>query len=140
MFKLFKSVIERGGFELSDMNKKIYTLYIKGEITEKQCQELQNLAQSNAKVKNDTDVIQKLIDLERRIMKVEELLAKDDVTSPEEAPEGSDTNYPEFESGKWYYGGHKITFEGKNYECIAPEGSVCVWNPKDYPAYWTEIE
>jgi hypothetical protein len=140
MVNCFKSVIERGNFELSDMLKKIYVSYVKGEITEKECSELQNLAQGNAKPENDTDVIKKVASLEMRIMKVEELLAKDDVTSPEEAPEGSDTNYPEFESGKWYYGGHKITFEGKNYECIAPEGSVCVWNPKDYPAYWKEID
>lgn len=140
MFEVFKGVIERGGFELSDMNKKIYTSYIKGEITEKQCQELQTLAQSNATPKNDTDVIKKIIDLEKRILRMEEMLESGGEMTPDEAPEGSGTNYHEFASGRWYYGGDKISFEGKNYECTAPEGSVCVWNPKDYPAYWSEIE
>lgn len=140
MFNIIKSVIDRGKFDLPDILDKIKMSYITGDITEEQCQELQNLAQSNAKAEHSTDVIHKLIDLEKRILKLEELLAKDEESAPEEAPEGSEATYLEFKSGKWYYGGDKISFEGKNYECTAPEGTVCVWNPKDYPAYWQIIE
>jgi hypothetical protein len=140
MFNIIKSVIDRGKFDLPDILDKIKTSYIIGDITEEQCQELQNLAQSNAKAEHSTDVIQKLIDLERRVLKLEALLKNDEESAPEEAPEGSEATYPEFASGKWYYGGDRISFEGKNYECTAPEGTVCVWNPKDYPAYWSEIE
>ena len=32
--------------------------------------------------------------------------------------------------------GDKITFEGGKYKCIAPDGVVCVWSPKEYPVYW----
>lgn len=38
--------------------------------------------------------------------------------------------------GKWYYNGDKITFEGVKYKCIAPDGVVCMWSPKEYPVYW----
>ena len=49
-------------------------------------------------------------------------------------------SYLEFVAGKWYYTGDRIAFEGKNYECIAPEGVVCVWSPLEYPVYWVKIE
>ena len=140
MHNIIKTVLQTGNFDLADMMKKIDTFFAKGNITEEQYQELQKLAQSNAKAENSTDIIRKMIDLENRILKLEEKLASEGKTTPDEAPEGSEANYPEFESGKWYYGGNKISFEGKNYECTAPEGAVCVWNPKDYPAYWQIIE
>lgn len=140
MYNVIKSVIERGGFELSDMLDRIKQSYIMGDITGKQCQEFMILAQSKAKPENDTDVIQKIISLEKRILKLEEQLATGGNVSPDEPPEGNDITYDAFVSGRWYYGGDKISFDGKNYECTAPEGSVCVWNPKDYPAYWTVIE
>ena len=48
-------------------------------------------------------------------------------------------SYEEYTVGKWYYNGNKVSFDGKNYNCIAPEGVVCVWSPTEYPAYWEEI-
>ena len=47
--------------------------------------------------------------------------------------------YPEYVVGKWYYNGDKVSFKGKNYECIAPSGVVCTWSPEGYPTYWQEI-
>ena len=39
-----------------------------------------------------------------------------------------------------YHRGDKITFNGKKYECIAPEGVAVVWDPVTYPAYWQEVK
>ena len=39
-----------------------------------------------------------------------------------------------------YHRGDKITFNGKKYECIAPEGVAVVWDPATYPAYWQEVK
>ncbi|MBO7252720.1 MAG: hypothetical protein J6V25_08845, partial [Oscillospiraceae bacterium] len=51
--------------------------------------------------------------------------------------EGEETEaYPEYQEGKWYYMGDKVAYKGAVYECIAPVGVVCVWNPEAYPAYW----
>ena len=58
---------------------------------------------------------------------------------PEEEKEPDAEEYPEYEVGKWYYAGDKISFNGSNYVCIAPDGAVCVWSPADYPAYWEEL-
>lgn len=54
-------------------------------------------------------------------------------------PEPPTEEYPEFVVGKWYYNGDKCSFGGKNYTCTAPTGTVCVWSPTDYPAYWKEV-
>lgn len=37
-----------------------------------------------------------------------------------------------------YHKGDKISFGGKHYVCIAPDGAACVWDPATYPAYWEE--
>ena len=38
-----------------------------------------------------------------------------------------------------YHNGDKITYNGKHYVCIAPEGVAVVWDPVTYPAYWEEV-
>ena len=45
----------------------------------------------------------------------------------------------DFVVGKTYYKGDKVLFDGKIYECIAPDGVVCVWSPSDYPTYWKRL-
>ena len=42
----------------------------------------------------------------------------------------------EYTAGSWYYRGDKVTFQNEIYTCIAPAGTVCVWSPAEYPAYW----
>jgi hypothetical protein len=51
----------------------------------------------------------------------------------------STESYDDYVPGKWYYGGDKASFNGKNYVCTAPEGTVCVWSPSEYPTYWREV-
>jgi len=135
MYNIIKNVAQEGKFELSDLLKKIDTIWVKGFITDEQRSELLKLAQDKANPKDSVDVLKKLEEMDRRIKALEARFnAGNDTESEGETP--TEDEYPEFVVGKWYYGGDKMTFEGKKYRCIAPEGSVCVWNPTDYPAYW----
>lgn len=138
MYNIIKNVLNRKEFELADITKKINALWVKGNITDAQKEELLTIAQSNANVEASIDWVAKLTELENRVLLLEQALAsKDSETDTEETTEET---YAEYVVGKWYYNGDKISYEGKNYVCIAPDGQVCVWNPTDYPPYWEVIE
>ena len=139
MYEIIKTVIETGSFELSDIMKKIETQWISGKITDEQRVELIQAAREKANPEKGVNLIEKVAELEKRILALEKQLAPEETETPEdgtETPEETVETYPEYVVGKWYYNGDKITFNGVKYECIAPEGVVCVWNPVDYPAYW----
>lgn len=133
MQKIIEKVIESKNFELSDMLKKIDTLWVQGKIDDEIRSILSDMARENANVQNSFDVIKKLEELDKR---VKELEAK---ANTEEETEEPTESYEEYKADKWYYTGDRVSFEGKNYTCIAPIGVVCVWSPKDYPVYWEEL-
>lgn len=139
MYGVIKNVINSKRYDLADILKKLDTLWVQGTITEEQRTELVLLAQNNAKVENSVDLLKMYIELDKRVAALEKANApvEDDYVSGEEDVEV--VTYPEFEVGKWYYAGDKISFNGSNYVCIAPDGAVCVWSPADYPAYWEEL-
>lgn len=138
MYSIVKNVAQAGNFELSDMLKKIDVLWVKGDINDAQRSELIALAQEKATPQNSLDLIKKIEDLDKRIVALENKLAAGD-SDAEEGETPTVESYDEFVIGKWYYTGNRITWEGKNYECTAPAGTPCVWNPDDYPPYWQEI-
>ena len=125
MKTIFESVINRGGYDLSGLLKKIDSYHIEGKLTDAEKDELYRKARGEAAP--NVDVMAKLMELEDRVRKLES----------GDAPAQDD--YPEYVVGKWYYKGDKITYAGKHYVCVAPDGVVCTWNPDEYPAYW-EIE
>lgn len=139
MYGVIKNVINARRYDLSGILKKIDTIWVQGGITEEQRTELVLLAQNNAKVENSVDLLKMYVELDKRVTALEKANAPagDDSVSGEEDIE--EVTYPEFEVGKWYYAGDKISFNGNNYVCVAPADSVCVWNPIDYPAYWEEL-
>lgn len=128
MYDITKSVIESKNYELSDMLRKIDVLWVQGSLTDEQRNELIDLARNNANFENSVDVIAWLEDHERRLKAMEEGKSKPDTEE-----------YPEYIVGNKYYNGDKVSFDGKHYECIAPDGAVCVWSPADYPTYWKEV-
>lgn len=134
MYKVTKNVIEMGGFNLTDILRKIDILWIKGIITDDERADLYNCAQTKARAKDSIDLVSKISELEAKINALETKLEGVNDVTPEEP-----VSYEEFVVGKWYYTGNKVTFEGKSYVCIAPEGTVCVWSPTDYPAYWEVV-
>lgn len=155
MYHVIKNVIVSKRYELKDMLVKIDTLWIQGSITNEQRAELVDLARTNAMISNSLDVLAKLADLDKRVKALETIIAAldkkpEDGEIPDDEPsdgeiEGGDTEvieptYPEYEAGVWYRNGDIVSFEGENYKCIAPDGQVCVWSPKDYPVYWSKVE
>lgn len=129
MYEITKAVIESKNYELSDMLRKIEVLWVQGSISDAEREELLDLARDNADVKQSVDIFAWLEDHERRLKVVEEAQKDSEKTE----------DYPDYVVGHKYYNGDKVTFDGKHYECIAPEGVVCVWSPIDYPTYWKEI-
>lgn len=136
MKNIIRNVISRNSYDLSGMLKKIDTLWVQGGLSDEEREELIALARENAQVQQSIDVMRKLEELDKRVKALEDAKANES----EEAEKPEEVTYPEYVVGKWYYGGDTVTFEGKAYECIAPEGAVCTWNPSEYPAYWQEVE
>ena len=131
MQNIIEKVIESKNFELSDMLKKIDTLWIQGSINEEAKKRLSEKARSNANLEKSFDILAKLEELDKRVKALEEVKT--------EAPEEPTESYEEYAVGKWYYNGNRVMFEGKVYECIAPENATCVWSPAEYPTYWEEV-
>ena len=126
MFEIIKNVIKEGRYNLTELLVKIDTLWVQGSLTDEQKSELVLAAQTNADFGNSLDIIAKIEELDARVRAVEG-----------EEPGGE---MEEYVPGKWYYNGDKVSFNGKIYVCIAPEGQVCTWSPAEYPAYWEETE
>lgn len=131
MYEIIKNVITSDRYELSDMLVKIDTIWLQGDLTDAERENLVTMAQDGADATNSIQVMQKLEELDKRVKELEDAAASDSGDS-----EDTETTAPEYEAGKWYYTGDLVTFEGKTYKCIAPEGVVCVWSPKEYPTYW----
>lgn len=136
MYEVIKKVIESKRYELSEMLKKIDTLWVQGCITDEQKGRLVQLAREYANVQNSIDVMAKLEEFDRRITALENRNSADADTS---IGDSTEETVEEYIVGKYYYNGDKVAHNGVTYICTAPEGVVCVWSPSEYPAYW-EIE
>lgn len=129
MKTIFEEIINRGMFDLKGLLKKIDTFNIEGKLTDEDRDELYAKARNAANVENSVDVIAKVAELEQRVLALENANADNDTATGE-------TTVDEYVAGKWYYNGDKVMFEGTEYICIAPEGAVCTWSPREYPAFW----
>lgn len=141
MYQTIKNVISSTRYELGDMLTKIDTIWIQGDLTDEQRTELVTLAQENAQPENSYAPLQEQI--EKAFAQITALAER--VTALEqgggEELEPSD-EWPEYiqptGAHDAYHNGDKVTWNGKHYICIAPDGAACVWNPDAYPAYWQE--
>lgn len=130
MYNIIKTVITSGNFELTDIIRKIDTVWLEGKITDEEKAELVEMAQGKANPQHSMDLVAKVVDLEKRVKILE---AKETTSDGEEVTEET---YPPFVENKWYYNGGKCSENGSNYTCIAPDGVACVWSPSAYPPYW----
>lgn len=128
-FTIFKNVITKGNYDLSNLLARIDKYHIEGAISDDDRDELIRMARSSVSVAASVDILAKIEELDRRVKAIED--------GTVQAPPNE--TYEEYTVGKWYYGGDKCMLNGKNYVCIAPAGTVCVWSPTEYPAYWEEI-
>ena len=155
MYDTLWQTIQAGDYRLAEMLHRIDVFYGEGKLTDQERGELQASARSNADPEEEypADWREPFESLSRRL---EELTATVETNAAgmaalKEAVEqlGASVEEPEPEPGEeWpeyvaptgahdaYYNGAKITYNGKHYTCIAPEGIACVWPPDVYPAYW----
>lgn len=135
MYNVVKNVIVSKNYDLKDILNKIEIMWVRGKLTDDQKEELMSLARNGASVDNSIDILRKLEEHDRRLKALEDAAANN---SNPETPDEEET-VPAYVEGKYYYAGDKVTFEDQTYVCVAPEGVVCVWSPKDYPAYWEVV-
>ena len=130
MYTILKNVISRKAFNLSEMLTKIDTLWSENKITDSEREELITLARDNATIEHSVNVVEKLIELEQRIITLETKKAESSNTT--EAIE-------DYKAGKWYYRGNKMLFNGKVYECTAEEGTAVYWSPIESGLCWRQL-
>lgn len=143
MYSIIKDVIEKSNFELVDILSKINKLWVEGNLSEEERDELVNLARTNAVPDNsyaeNTQQIANLWEyyqqLDSRITALENNSGTVEPTEPEE-------ELPEYRqpSGAHnaYNAGDKITFtDGNRYIC---QMDNCVWDPITYPSAWELFE
>lgn len=115
-------------FDLTAMLHKIDYHHVRGSLNDTEREELIALARDKANPYGGVDVMEKLQDLDNRLRALEG--AKDDASADDTG------TAEEYVPGKWYRKGDRVTYDGKVYTCIAPDGMVCTWSPAEYPAYW----
>lgn len=136
MYEIIKRVIASGQYDLTAMLTKIDTIWIQGNLTDGQHDELIELARGGADTSQSVDLLSKIADLDARVRALE---AKDVETIDPDNPDDPNVDVaaiPEFVEGKWYYKDDTIKFKDAVYICIAPEGQACVWSPDAYPTFW----
>lgn len=137
MYEVTKNVIQSGNYELTDILTKIDTLWLQGSLTDSERLSLIEMARGKADPSHSYAPLQAQIDA--LAMRVEVLESKYDPADPETPTE----EYPDYVQPTGahdaYHAGDKVTYNGKRYLCIAPEGVAVVWSPDTYPAYWQEV-
>ena len=141
MYNIIKNVINGKAYELTTMLTKIKTLWVEGDISDAQKEELVELARENAKPENSYAPMQNQIDTLFANYKelAQEILAlKNGGVTPEEPTE----EYPPYvqPSGAHdaYNTGDKMTYtDGDKYIC---QMDGCVWGPDVYPKGWKKVE
>lgn len=136
MYEIIKNVIISGRFELSDMLKKIDTVWIQGGIDEEQRTEVIALARENAIPENSYSIQKQLdtlfqnqADMAARILALEGYSGS---AEPEEYPEWKQPTG----THDAYNIGDKVTYKGVKYICQMDD---CVWSPDAYPDGWAEM-
>lgn len=158
MYEIFKNVINSKRYNLDDMLKKIDTLWVQGDITEEQKNELVTFAQANANPENSNAPLQKQIEelskkhialeetvtaLSATVQKIKETVESGGTVVPEPEPPVTE-ECPAWEpyNGilpvKWQTGS-KCTHNGKKWESMVDNN---VWEPGAFGVgaeIWKEI-
>lgn len=137
MYKIVKDVINAKNYELTDMLKKVKTMWVEGDISDVQKEELVELARTNAKAENSYAPLQNQIDTLFANVKelAQEVLAlKNGGALPDEETEEYPAWVQPTGSHDAYNTGDKMTYtDGNKYIC---QKDGCVWGPDTYPQGW----
>lgn len=140
MFETLQTIINAGGYNLTDLSQRIKTLYAMGELLEKEMKQLLEQAQTNAKPDDSyaplADRVKAIETWQREVEDRLDKLETGSSTEPGE-PEKPADEWPEYVQPTGahdaYHVGDKITYNGKHYTCIY---DGCVWTPDAYPQGW----
>jgi hypothetical protein len=128
MKDIFKTVIEKGGYDLTALIKKIDTYHVEGKITDEERAELYSLARKSPEAQYDYNTeIEKLWEAVRALQSDKE--TEGDTNTPEEfnQPTGAHDAYMK---------GASVVYNGKTYKSIIDNN---VWSPDTYPNGWEVI-
>lgn len=137
MFETFQTLINAGGYDLTDLSKRIKTLFALGELSEDEMKRLLEQAQGNAKPDDSyAPLADRVKAIEEWGTTMEKRLSKLESGSSTEEP---GDKWPEYKQPTGahdaYHVGDKITYNGKHYTCVL---DGCVWAPDIYPQGWQE--
>ena len=139
MYEIILSVINTGGFELTDILYKIDTLWVQGCIDGDQRTELIAVARQKA------DPSASYAPLQEQVDKLADDLAalEGRVSVLEGGGDHPSEDYPAYVQPAGahdaYHKGDKISYNGRRYICTAPDGVAVVWDPDTYPDFWEEV-
>jgi hypothetical protein len=140
MKNIFEQVINRGSYNLNSLINRIHEYHVDGRLNDEERDHLLQLARKGAKVPvNPEDEISQLWAAIRKLTaRVEELEGNDKPTGGDDV----DGTVNEFKQPAGahdaYFAGDMVVWGGKVYQCTAPDGVACVWDPDAMPGYWTE--
>lgn len=143
MFETFQTIINAGGYDLTDLTQRIKTLYAMGELSEEEMTQLLDSAAANAS--QDAmlpDVSERVGALETRMAAVEERVGKLEAGGVEQGePEEPVDEWPEWvrptSKDTQYHKGDKVTFNGRRYVCQKNNVSS---SPGEDPKRWQLVE
>ena len=143
MFATFQTIINAGGYDLTDLTQRIKTLYAMGELTEDEMKQLLDSAAANAN--QDAmlpDMSERVGALETRLAAVEERVGKLESGGVEQGePEEPADEWPEWvrptSKDTQYNKGDKVTFNGRHYMCVKNNVSS---SPDEDPKRWQLVE
>lgn len=139
MYEIIKSVIDSGKYYLTDMLKKIDTIWIQGDITEEQKVELKTLATDNApREEENSEILKRLVEridtLEEKVATLENGGAKPEPPTDEYTEW---TAYDGVNAGKYMIGA-KVTHRDKKYVSLVDNN---IWEPGVFgtETVWKEV-
>lgn len=123
MFETVQTIINEGGYDLTDLTQRIKTLYALGELSEEEMTQLLDSAAANAN--QDAmlpDMSERVGALETRIAAVEERVGKLEAGGVELGePKEPVDEWPEWvrptSKDTQYRKGDQVTFNGRHYVC-----------------------
>ena len=143
MFETFQTIINAGGYDLTDITERIKTMYAMGELTEDEMKQLLDSAAANA----DQDIMlpdmsERVGALETRLAAVEERVGKLEAGGVEPGePEEPVDEWPEWvrptSKDTQYHKGDKVTFNGRHYMCVKNNVSS---SPDEDKKSWRLVE
>lgn len=146
MYDTLWQTIQAGGYRLEEMLHRIDIFYAEGKLTDEEREKLVAEARKNAdpEAEYPADWREPLDALAERVKALETWKTEQESSGGGDDGSGTSTDeWPEYVAPTGahdaYYNGDKITYNGKHYTCIAPEGTACVWPPDVYPAFWQQV-